>query len=773
MILRYLHISDLHFKHNNSVTNVNQDLVTVSMLKKIEELVETGTTLDIIFVSGDLAFSGKKEEYEIVEKFCSKLLQVTKVTQNNLFVVPGNHDVDRKKIEKEHIKWWYNFTNEDEITEVLTSDISFPIFMKKFEAFNEFANKVMGREVFSSNKYCFDEVVTLVKGEIIIKINVVGLNSSLFAGYDGDDKGKLALGLNQVKTALNQHKIDDKLCIAFFHHPFECFHSSNKICQSMLIQKADLILTGHLHEPDNAFLRNTAGEAILIGAGASFEKRESENSFNIVQIDMITGKGELQFYKYLPKHNVWKENTDVNSDPRGIFKFDIKKRLNIKTKPNTRINNPTDSTLLDVSKEQKTPIVNQLPKSDLSIRLEPFFAQDTYLANEDSKTCFLLELELKGKVEKNTKQVSANIFLILDISGSMDTVDRYPLLRKAVEGLIMALDPTDYLGIIVFSTGAEIVLDTVLISQANQIVQDILISIDRSKFKFGGGTHLAPALKRAFLSLKSNAQLKNNLVKRVYILTDGELHDSDECSNALIKFREEKVEVHCYGFGSAFDADGLKTLVKDQLGGSVKPIIREEDIVDTFIHVAEVNNKLVASEGMVTVDFNKDMICGDAWAFKPQARYYGSIKNGRFIHEIGGIESGRVYSLLFEIRLPHTHQTQTLVAKAKLTWRDEIAKRQHDVEISVPRLQNFDKEFPQRMVYTQRAYSILHAMRETHNQEAEIISLKARIELAIEEGRDPDLINALNRKINILQGENLDLDSFDVNLIDSDVQTVE
>ncbi len=32
----------------------------------------------------------------------------------------------------------------------------------------------------------------------VVKIKIVGLNSALFCGYDGDDKGKLALGLEQV-----------------------------------------------------------------------------------------------------------------------------------------------------------------------------------------------------------------------------------------------------------------------------------------------------------------------------------------------------------------------------------------------------------------------------------------------------------------------------------------------------------------------------------------------------------------------------------------------
>ena len=82
----------------------------------------------------------------------------------------------------------------------------------------------------------------------------------------------------------------------------------------------------------------------------------------------------------------------------------------------------------------------------------------------------------------------------------------------------------------------------------------------------------------------------------MYVLTDGELHDMPECENALAGFRPHSIEVHVYGFGDEFNAVALKLLVSDQIGGTVKPIVNEEDITRTFAHVAAVNRRLVGTD---------------------------------------------------------------------------------------------------------------------------------------------------------------------------------
>ncbi len=195
---------------------------------------------------------------------------------------------------------------------------------RKLLPFYAFANRVMARDLFDDSRGYFVETLALKKKDREFRVNLLGLNSCLFAGYDGDDRQNLALGIHQVDGALKQRDEDALFSIGFFHHPFSCFHPADKVSETSLMRGLDLILMGHLHEPSNAVIRNTAGRAILIRSGASYETRESKNSFNVTEIDLISGDGSTRYYKYLPDHDRWKPDTDVNpDDPDGAFSFVI------------------------------------------------------------------------------------------------------------------------------------------------------------------------------------------------------------------------------------------------------------------------------------------------------------------------------------------------------------------------------------------------------------------------------------------------------------------
>jgi predicted MPP superfamily phosphohydrolase/tetratricopeptide (TPR) repeat protein len=325
--LRYLHLSDLHFSSGDMKGDkwvakaLDQDIVTKTMLDYIKNLEKK---LDFIIVTGDIAQSGKREEYEVAEEFFLRLHGATNLEPKNTFVVPGNHDLDRSKIKKWDIKGIYQFENQDDITAALSDEDGLKILLKKFEAFNDFAEIVMGRRLFKDTTYHMVDSLSIEKAGQKIKVALAGLNSALFSGYDGDDKQRLALGLQQVHRALDQLDKEAHLSIGFFHHPFECFHKDDDVCKKMLKDKLDLILTGHTHEPDNNVIRDAGAKVTQVSAGAGFEKRKFENSFNIVEFDLETGQGNVEFHKYLQNNNCWNKNYDLNPKEKdGTFKFKI------------------------------------------------------------------------------------------------------------------------------------------------------------------------------------------------------------------------------------------------------------------------------------------------------------------------------------------------------------------------------------------------------------------------------------------------------------------
>ena len=116
-MIRYLHLSDLHLtskENKGPVEAFNQDVVTLSMVEMIRESV---SDIDFVIITGDIARMGRPDEYAVCEVFCAKLLDAVNLGPYRLFLVPGNHDVDRGKITKKQIKSFYNFEDQDDITE--------------------------------------------------------------------------------------------------------------------------------------------------------------------------------------------------------------------------------------------------------------------------------------------------------------------------------------------------------------------------------------------------------------------------------------------------------------------------------------------------------------------------------------------------------------------------------------------------------------------------------------------------------------------------------
>jgi Mg-chelatase subunit ChlD len=380
--------------------------------------------------------------------------------------------------------------------------------------------------------------------------------------------------------------------------------------------------------------------------------------------------------------------------------------------------------------------------------MRPTFDQSAYPAGEDPNVRLMLELEVKRSA--HAAGVSADLFLVLDVSRSMNRPDRYPLLRRAVGELLRRMELGDRVGIALFSTGADLVMKPQPVAQGVAALQAILNRMDSSPIRFGKQTTLAPGLRAALACLDVPAPGPKP-IRRVYVLTDGELHDTAECEGVLASFRSQKIEVHVYGFGTGFDPTALKRLLSGQLGGSVKPICNEQDIVSTFGHIAEVNKRLVARGAVLDLQFNPLVACGDAWTYRPQQRYLGPIRDRQLRHELGGLEAGRVYALLIEAQLPPDASARTPVVYARLTWQ-EGEPMQSWMVVEAPRL--LPGTAPEPSAEVQAAYKVLDALRRPADGAAQLAAARASRALAVLEHRlDPAYLAALDLQIAVLEGK--------------------
>jgi 3',5'-cyclic AMP phosphodiesterase CpdA/tetratricopeptide (TPR) repeat protein len=311
--ITWLHLSDLHFREGELHT-WNEDVVLRSLLKDVEESIEKdGLRPDFIVVTGDIAFSGKKAEYALARRFFDDLLQTTETSKARLFLVPGNHDVDRSLISSAARFTAANLRDRHTVNQILSHPDDRALMLKRFKGYAAFVNDYLGDFLcFNDDRYFYVRKLDFPRRQIAI----LGLNSAWLAQGD-EDRNRLALSERQVRSALDMAKHAD-LRLALLHHPFVWLHDFDRgDTEALLSRDCDFVLHGHMHRVGLTWMFTPDGEAMIIAAGASYEKRTFSNAYNIVQLDTAQKRGTIHLRRY--------------SDERGGFWVpDVESYKNVK-----------------------------------------------------------------------------------------------------------------------------------------------------------------------------------------------------------------------------------------------------------------------------------------------------------------------------------------------------------------------------------------------------------------------------------------------------------
>jgi 3',5'-cyclic AMP phosphodiesterase CpdA len=97
-----LHISDIHFRAPQCL-NPDSDPdrgIRTRMMRYLKAQLATLGRVEAILVGGDIAFKGDPAEYGVAKTWLLNLAKEIGCSEDRIFVVPGNHDVDRNAIKE-------------------------------------------------------------------------------------------------------------------------------------------------------------------------------------------------------------------------------------------------------------------------------------------------------------------------------------------------------------------------------------------------------------------------------------------------------------------------------------------------------------------------------------------------------------------------------------------------------------------------------------------------------------------------------------------------
>jgi serine/threonine protein kinase/AAA+ superfamily predicted ATPase/predicted MPP superfamily phosphohydrolase len=323
--ITWMHISDLHFRET---TKEDAKIVFQSLLEDLAEIQKPieqggryGLKPDFIFVSGDIAFSSQPTQYQLAIDFFDDLLGKAGLEKKFLFMVPGNHDVDRSVVLADYVN--KKLDDHAAVRKALTDPQDRKGYMGRFHNFFDFTTHYLGKEAAFSEENYYRVETRHFKG---VDISVLCLNSA-WRSYDDGDRANLLVGEHQVRQALQKSKADaspDALRIALMHHPFEWLaEKDQEFCSTVLHDECSFILHGHLHKSGMSNSLSFGNWVTNIAGGACYESIDYTNRYNYVKLDLETGKGNI-FLRVFSKEGMgfWTQDSILHRRyPDGIVPF--------------------------------------------------------------------------------------------------------------------------------------------------------------------------------------------------------------------------------------------------------------------------------------------------------------------------------------------------------------------------------------------------------------------------------------------------------------------
>jgi Ca-activated chloride channel homolog len=237
----------------------------------------------------------------------------------------------------------------------------------------------------------------------------------------------------------------------------------------------------------------------------------------------------------------------------------------------------------------------------------------------------LVHIGLQGKSISTKNLPPNNLVFLIDVSGSMNSPDKLPLVKASLKYLVSELRAKDSVTIVVYAGATGLVLPP---TPGNQ-KEKILDAID--KLEAGGSTAGGAGIQLAYKVAKENFIKQGN--NRVILATDGDFNVGVSSDGELVRLIEEKREqgvflsVLGFGTGNLQDAkmeqladkgngnyayiDSLleaKKVLVTQMGGTLFTIAKDVKIQVEFNPAKVQAYRLVGYENRVlqNQDFNDD-----------------------------------------------------------------------------------------------------------------------------------------------------------------------
>lgn len=247
--LRFVHLSDIHF--SNRVANVGFDPdedIRNELVLDIEARRDELGPADAVLVSGDIAFAGKKPEYDSAAEWLDRVCQAAGCAPEAVYVCPGNHDIDQQVIRdnfmiadgQEAVRRGDTlYDREKALMNRLVQPVARDLFYAPLREYNEFAARYGCSFYGDKENFALDRDFNLNDGSVL-RLRL--MNSALLSGLQ-DVEQSLFLG----RRAWTMPQATNVTYMAMAHHPPSWLADKREV-EGALNGRARIQLFGHEHD---------------------------------------------------------------------------------------------------------------------------------------------------------------------------------------------------------------------------------------------------------------------------------------------------------------------------------------------------------------------------------------------------------------------------------------------------------------------------------------------------------------------------------------------
>jgi Ca-activated chloride channel family protein len=216
----------------------------------------------------------------------------------------------------------------------------------------------------------------------------------------------------------------------------------------------------------------------------------------------------------------------------------------------------------------------------------------------------VLLVGLQGRRMKTADLPANNLTFLIDVSGSMMSPDKLPLVKEGLELLVNQLRSKDRVAIVVYAGNAGLVLPSTSGSDKGTILSAI------QSLEAGGSTAGGEGIKLAYKVAKQNFIDGGN--NRVILATDGDFNvgaSSDgELEQLIESKRADRIFLTVLGFGTGNIKDSKMELLADKGNGNYAYVDSLAEARKVLVSEMGATLFTIAKDVKLQIEFNPTMV---------------------------------------------------------------------------------------------------------------------------------------------------------------------